>query len=220
MAYSSKPTRVEDNIYRVANRDGSISYLVRVIDRTGRWFPQKSFKTKREARSYRLQLMCERDAGSLAPSPEKKLLTVGEFWNMWAKERRAKVSNGWRMSQDQMFRDHVLPYLGKLKLLNIAPKHIGDLMFILNNKGLADQTQRHVFNMLAVVFKEAIEHYEFLEASPVKKRYQPKVGKKPQEALTPDEAITLVRAAPGSLPWSRHLACSLCGFESRSNPCS
>ena len=45
------------------------------------------------------------------------------------------------------------------------------------------------------MFKDAIEHYDFLEVSPVKKRYQPKVSRKPKEALTPDEAILLAKHA-------------------------
>jgi integrase len=168
-------------------------YVVRVKDRTGKWFPPKTFERKVNAQVYHRELEELKDKGSQAKSRRLREMSVLKYWQVWSKERRAETSPGWKLSQDQMVRDYVLPVIGKRKLGEIRPYDVGQLLRGVTEMGRSKQTVLHIYNLLHKMFADAVEEYEFLDFNPVKAKYRPKLRKALREFLKPDEARRLMQ---------------------------
>ena len=50
-------------------------------------------------------------SGSLASTAKQGSMLFAEYWHEWQQECRSSVSGGWKLSQDQMYRDYVKPPL-------------------------------------------------------------------------------------------------------------
>ncbi len=189
---ADKSKRIEDGIFQRYTKSGRKRYCVRVRDGYGRWFPARTFERLVDARTHKHRLLADRWSGKLAPSARVSHLSVEAYWLEWEQECRTKVSDGWKLSQDQMARDHIFPYVGGVRLTEFRPKQVGDLMGLVQRKGLAPQTCLHVFNMLHKMFDDAVHHFEYLDSNPVRRRYRPEVVRTERQYLTPVEARRLL----------------------------
>ena len=170
----------------MAIQRGKRGYLVSVRDADRKWFPRLTFSTLDEAKAYEKD--CElRALKGEAPNPKARQ-TFHQLWLQWAAECRTETSEGWKISQDQMYRDHVKPTLGALKIPEIRSRHVGALMAACQAKGLGAQTRIHIFNLVHQVFEDAIEVYDYLNANPARARFKPKKPKVTRKFLEPVEA--------------------------------
>jgi integrase len=167
-------------------------WQVRVRDSMGRLFPTKVFARKVDAEAHERALLARRDTGGFAPTPAQRDTTLIEFWSRWSKECRDKVSEGWKMSQDQMFRDHVVPMLGQMKLAEVRSTDIGRTLSWVREKGLAAQTVCHVYTLLHKMFEDATGYYELIPQNPVQKRHRPKVIQRERDFLSVEESWRLL----------------------------
>lgn len=197
MAKLVERRKVETNIYLLSWQSGQKSYQVRVKDSIGRWFPSQNFERLVDARRYRASLVGDRGNGKLSAPRYQITKLFSEYWGEWLVECRGKVSDGWKIDQDRMGRDYILPVLGPMKLVGISPRTIGAVVESVQSLGRAPQTVRHVYNLLHKVFDDAIEHFQYLERSPVLRRYCPQVPRRERNFLKPAEAIVLMTAAKG-----------------------
>lgn len=192
MAYK-KLIKIEHGIYLTHDSRGRDRYLVQLKDKSNRWFPRRVFDSKKEARVYRNELLSKRDLDLDAPSSCIRNVTVKDLWEQWQVECRQNTSEGWRISQDQMARDHVLPYWGHYKVINITSRHVGVLMRVLmEEKLLGNQTRLHVYNLLNQVFKDAVSHFKIISESPVDVRFRPEVMVVERRFLKADDALRLL----------------------------
>jgi integrase len=183
-------------IQRRATKEG-FSYVVLLRDGDGHWYPTKTFKIKGEARDYENELHLLNKKGGKARTLSWRDRTFDDYWLEWGKLCRAKVSEGWKISQNQMYRDHVKPKLGNKKLVEVSKKDILANILYCAEKGLGPQMQRHVFSMLHKMFADAIEVFEYLESSPVRLNMKPEVPKVLRNFLKPDDAYKFLDKVAG-----------------------
>lgn len=174
------------------DREGKTRYFVRVRDRCGRFYPSRTFDNKSLASRYERSLLTQRDRGTVSPCEIERKLTFQEYWGTWSIECRTNVSEGWKMSQDQMARDYLLPVLGNMRLREIKSQDVGKVLNRHLESGLSPQTVLHLYNILHKAFSDAIEHYELLDTSPVRKRYRPRVPRRERNFLSPADSWKLL----------------------------
>ena len=94
----------------------------------------------------------------------------------------------------QRMRDYVFPYIGKLPLDAIRPRHVRDVLDKAVEKGLSSQTVRHIRNAMYKVFRVAVVD-ELVPDNVVEKVDSPSVeeAEKERVALTDDEFVRLWR---------------------------
>lgn len=176
-------------------RDGSIAFQVKVRDAFGKWFPTASLPSELEAKTEELRLLKLKASGAKVTSGESKQVTMNEYWDIWSVENRGGVSAGWRISQDQTWRDHVQPVIGKMTLAGVDVRAISRVMSEAEKKGLGAQSRVHIYNLLKKMFSDAIEYYEMLSVSPVRKNWhRAKILKKARSFHTPAQAIRVMAA--------------------------
>jgi len=182
-------------IYRRKDNNGNTCYQTRVRDPFGRWFPAATFPRIEEAKRHERELLAERDKGALAKTQVRKDLTFAEYWELWRNECRSRSSVGWRMSQDQMARDYLLPKLGRLRLCEIRSQHIAVAINQVKALGRSAQTQMHVYSVLHKMFGDAVDYFEYLEKNPVLRRDRPRIPRTERDFLSPQETERLLRVS-------------------------
>ncbi len=60
----------------------------------------------------------------------------------------------------------MLPILGKMKISDIKPPHVGKVISEMKKRELSAQYILHVFNLLNRAFKDAVEYFGYLGKSP------------------------------------------------------
>jgi integrase len=98
-------------------------------------------------------------------------MKFGDYIEEWKLHCRVKVGNTWRVGQDQVIRDHILPFLCNRDIRDIKQAHISFVLEQAKNRGFKANTQRKVYLMLSKLFRDAVEFFEIIQKSPVKKRY-------------------------------------------------
>jgi integrase len=186
---NEKKIKVEPSITKTIDGSNFTKYFVRVKDIWGNWYPQESFPSLTLARRRRTELLGYRNSGKNAGLEKLKAILLADYASLWSKECRDHCSDGWRLSQDQMLRDHILPYWGIKQLGSISSRDISVLMTTLEAKGLGPQTRKHVFSLVNRLLGDAVHHFEFMEINPVKKKHRPKVLVQERAFLRPDESV-------------------------------
>jgi hypothetical protein len=93
----------------------------------------------------------------LSPEPVPVVATVSQYLSQWTTGRAARgvASAADDSSRLQL---HALPQLGHLKLADVRPRHLRDLVRGVQAKGtLAPRTIRHVYGVLHAMFGAAAE---------------------------------------------------------------
>lgn len=173
-------------IVRRKRKDGSITYQVKVKDRGGRWLPSSSFTSLVEARKAEAEIFEIKAKGNGQNLQDARDTSYAEYWEVWSQANRDEVSEGWRISQDQMNRDYVMPVLGELLMADITKADIGKVLNRMTKKGLSQQMKKHVYTLMHTVFSDAVDFYDMLKSSPVKaKHHAPSVARKERRFLEP-----------------------------------
>lgn len=180
-------------IVQVSNKNGR-SYVVRVKDSDGVWYPAKTFRNKIDARDYERDLLDLKYKGGRASTKSARDRTLDDYWGQWKDLCRTKVSEGWRSSQDQMYRDHIPTEIKAKKLVEVSKVDILSVLRHCTEKKLGPQMQLHVFNLLHKMFEDAVDTFEYLDNSPVRLKMKPNVPKKLRNFLKPDEARAFLDA--------------------------
>lgn len=123
-------------------------------------------------------------------------MKFGEYLPLWKDGCRLNVSDGWRLTQDRMLILHILPHIEHLSLAKITPQHISVIFQAGRLKGHNPSTLKQTYLLLSKIFNDAVEFFEFIEKSPVKKKFHcPKLQKKEAKFLTPEDAEKLMEYA-------------------------
>jgi hypothetical protein len=169
--------------------DGSSSFQVRVKDPEGKWFEASTYDNKEDALHEELRLLSLKKKGSRAASEDAKKITLNEYWAVWSKENRTEVSEGWKISQDQMYRDYVKPILGDLIMIKIGPPEIGRVLNRAKEKGRSTKTRSLIYTLMRKMFNDAVEYYDMLDRCPVRsKLHRPKITERKRNFLLPVQA--------------------------------
>lgn len=176
-------------------QNGRASYRVQVRDIGGEWYPQKSFETKSDARAYEAQLLEQKRKGVKAVVGDIKFISVSNYYaDRWAVECRTETSDGWKTSQDQMFRDHIEPLIGSRRLIEVDRSDILKVLAAAKTKGLGGQMRLHIFNLLSQIFDSAVEIHELRESNPVLKKFKPEPPVVAHKFLKPNDAREFIQS--------------------------
>lgn len=121
--------------------------------------------------------------------------TVGGFLEHWRDEvLPGSVSLGTEEVYRRVLRLYVLPVLSKIKLRDLTPAHVSDLLRIMEDEGLAAETQR----MARAVLRRALRRAE--QEGRVSRNVAaiadgPRVRRAEGRTLTPEQAKALLKAA-------------------------
>lgn len=94
--------------------------------------------------------------------------SVSIFFKHWQKHHREKVSEGWRISQDQMWRDYCENVIGSLPIHEVKENDIAFILTSAIQLGRGDQTICHIFNLVHKVFSVAKDKYKIINENPCK----------------------------------------------------
>jgi integrase len=171
-------------------KSGGVAWKVQVRDKNGKLYPVKQFPTKEAAKPYERELEDLKAKDGEASNSQDRKITLSQFYhNTWKHEGRQKVSEGWRSSQDQMFRDHIEPFLGNAKMIEIQKKDISKLLSRLKEQSeLKPATVKQVYTLLSSIFRFSIEIYEIRESNPVLRIFKPEVDEFKRTYLSPERA--------------------------------
>lgn len=167
------------------NKRDSGKWIVQLRDRDGSWFPSRTFGSKREAQDYEDELRMLRRQGVRVKSRALREQTLSQYWLRWSTECRSEISEGWKSSQDQMWRDHLEPLIGQVKLVDLERSDVAHLMSKLKSEGLSGQTRLHLYNLLHQMLESAVGVYEVRENNPVSKTLKPAVSTVRRKFLKP-----------------------------------
>lgn len=106
-----------------------------------------------EAKRLEVKLKADRNRGLLLPSAD---LTVAAFLQKWSDnlDQRGLKSRTIE-SYRQNVRDHLVPHIGHLKLVNLHQTHVNGLIAQLKNKGLGANSQRIAIRTLSTALSVA-----------------------------------------------------------------
>lgn len=173
-------------INRRKTLSGEIKYVVRVKDKNGNWYPSRTFDNSSDAKAFERSLFDEKAKGAkLLPGAK---YTLKQYWDKWKDERRTESSISWKHTQGQLFELHIAPYLGEKILTEITKIDISNLLGKLKELDLASGTRLHIYIILNKLFRDAIEFYEILLVSPVRRDHRPKLSETQRDFLKPNES--------------------------------
>lgn len=182
-------------------RDGSFSFQVKVKDPDGKWYETPTFPTREDAEKAEAELVKLKLKAARALSGDARTTRVAEYWEVWAEDCRTKVSEGWRITQDQMYRDYVAPVIGNVLMKDVTAPLVGKVFKRAEegweeHRGVGPQTRLNVYTLIHKMFADAVEYYEMLAANPVKPKFhRPNVPKTEAKFLEPKQALQLLETA-------------------------
>lgn len=185
-------------ITRTSSKTKRAKYLVRVWNpETDSWVNGGTWADLLLAREKENELKRKlRVPGALMNLEDGKKTTVAEYWEVWREDRRHKVSQGWRISQDQMFRDYVEKHLGHHKMADVTSPMVSRVLDRIRDSGRSAQMVKHVYSLLRSMFGDAQGYYQMIDENPVNPKFhRPKVPRAKRAFLTPAQSWRLLEVA-------------------------
>jgi integrase len=154
----------------------------------------KYFKSQKDARVWLQDTISQIQIG-LSLSSAKK--TVGEHLTEWLDSYKASVRPKTIEQYSQIVRQHIMPYLGQIKLKDLRPDQIQALYTLKLNSGVSPRT---------VILVHAVLHRSLLMAlkwgmigrNPVDAVNRPKFKRKEMKTLNDTQARTFLSNAQGT----------------------
>lgn len=114
----------------------------------------------------------------------------------WKKHARFRVSEGWSLCVAQVLRDHIQPHLDRVPLKKITVVHISKVIQASKDRGHSEAQQKKIYMVMSKLFRDAVEFFEYLDRSPVKKRYHlVKVNPISQPYMTWEQSVIMLEYA-------------------------
>ncbi|MGK5084390.1 site-specific integrase [Bdellovibrionota bacterium FG-1] len=172
------------------------SYQVKVKGSDGSWVTE-TFERKGDAQKREAELRIQKTSGSVVSNLNRDLI-LDDYFSAWDQEtRNTSASAGWRSSQIQMYRDHISPVIGMMRLRQITPANISRVLSAASEKKLSASMKKHVYVLMRKLFGDAVEMFQVLPTNPVIKKLQPNLPKKEASYLEPEDAKKLLQAVRG-----------------------
>jgi integrase len=147
---------------------------------------------KKDAQKRLTQVLREKDSGVYVQS---SAMTLNDFLDKWLAESaslkiRARTLNGY----ESLLKCHVRQKLGAKRLSDIQLLEVQKLYNEMNKASYSPKTIRHVHNVLASAFKQAVK-WKMLMQNPCDFCDLPRQVKTEMKCFTPDEAKLFLEAA-------------------------
>lgn len=123
-------------------------------------------------------------------------ITVAEFADMWLKEYKAdRVRDISYMATDSMVRNHMLPWIGSMRVKDVRPLHIQKLLRDQNK--FARSTQQKILSTARAMFEAAVENGLAIKNPCVKSLKVSGCPPEEKEPLTQEQEDILLDKAKG-----------------------
>ncbi len=153
-----------------------------------------SARTKEEARKKALVLQKQLEAGLVI---NKQMKTVKQFLDWWqASVLPSTVSEGTIETYEGVLRLWVVPYVGHIKLIDLTPANVTEMLAALQAQGLSANSRSLARRTLARALKRA-EQEGWVVRNAARLADGPRGGTHEQRHLTIDEAEALLVAIKG-----------------------
>lgn len=176
------------------------------IKRNGRQIVRKA-KTQKELEE---KVKAVRGAGYV-----KSKTLVSEYFEDWLEDVKRLNGEATYAQYESIYRNHIKPVIGNLKVSTIKPSDIREVLSIMNTKvverknkdgevvsrqvGLSEKTMKHARFIMKTVFTKAVEEDGLLEENPVTKKIRvPKKQEKRQKVLTIPELVAFFKEISNS----------------------
>lgn len=155
----------------------------------------RTFDTRLEAEEYELKLKREKHEGKLLEQIKTKW-TVEDLFRCWLSQQGQSVS-GWILCRVQQYRDYVHPVIGHKRLASVSRDDVRRVLHQMAELGRGSSLQTHVYGLLRMLFREAIEEHELVTFNPVKPSLKPKLAVKEAKHLNLNQATRLLAHVDG-----------------------
>jgi len=148
----------------------------------------------KDAQRVRAELLRKRDEGRLRTTPGSARLTVTEFLRRWLAGREGALAPRTVERQKGIVERHVIPVIGHLRLREVGPSDVQEVILRARERGLGQGSVRNVHAVLHRALKDAVD-MGLISDNPCDRvrpgRYQPR-----QPELPPVERLAeLLRVA-------------------------
>lgn len=177
-------------------KDGTKTYLVRVRDPEGNWYPAETFEVKSEAKTKEAELEKKREDGDLAAQGGARRILVNRYYPVWVHACRKKTSEGWAKDQDKQFEKYIEPVIGDKMLAKVKSTDVSAVLDRMEKLDLGPQMRIHVYNLMNKMFDDANEYFKMKIENPVLEKFH-RAELKESVVVThsPEQAWQLLRHA-------------------------
>ena len=148
--------------------------IYRVIDGKRKDFFKGGFKSRREARQYEAMIYHKKASGDLSELLRVSERRFDEVFEEWFKTYQNTVESTTSVRTDDLFRIHILPVLGKVKISKITPWQCQDFI---TEKGQTFRNIKQVKSYTSQVFDFALK-MKLITDNPMKQVILPKRERK------------------------------------------
>jgi Phage integrase, N-terminal SAM-like domain len=166
------------------------TFQARVTGSDGRLITRVS-PNEKSALEFSLQLEGQKISGESVTGKSRQI-SLDEYFRMWFEDMQTSASNGWRKTQKQIFRDHISPFLGKLKLSQVNTPSVMRVLNYMAHNGYSEQMRLHVYILLRKLFGDAIEIHQLLSFNPVIRKIKPRIPYREAKHLNLDQIRQLL----------------------------
>lgn len=155
--------------------------------------PTKYFDTKTEANNWLNEQLYLINKGLINANTN---ITTQEYLEMWLRYWKNQAGEKALRQYTQIVKQHILPYLGKYKLVELKPIHINKLFEILSNEGKGTRTIQLVYVVFHIALNQAVKE-DLLVRNPLDNVNRPKHTKKEIEPLRENEVTQFLISCRG-----------------------
>ncbi len=186
--YVSEPIRNRRGIAFI------IRYRVRSAD--GTWTHKQETLYDVSGRKAARSILDDRIREATNQKPEVQDLTVNsfvaDFWRPYLERKNVKPST--KLSYESGLK-HILPMLGDLRILDVAPLHIEEFLQKKLQAGLSAKTVKNLLAILQSVFSLAVDN-DLIPRSPIRKKHKPIVRRIEKTIWTAEQMRKIIDSAP------------------------
>jgi integrase len=129
--------------------------------------------------------------------PTNNHLTVGEYFDQWLARRKGQIEyESWRRNEES-FRNHIKPALGRIALTKLTKQHVRQLYADVAAKGLKRNTVAKVQITLRKALNDAIDD-DLLVVNVAARISLPPDKRGPQRTFKAEETNRMIEAAEGN----------------------
>lgn len=169
------------------------THLIRVHLGHRKYYSVTVHGSRREAEKVLTQKLREKDTSLIAPSSR---LRVNEFFDQWLASKVPDLADRTHRAYTDILKLHVRPAIGHLKLEQVSPLALQQLITDLS-KRMSPRMVQYVATVTSQAFKCAVQ-WRLLTVSPALYLRLPKRETEEQAILTPDGVKALWKGAEGT----------------------
>ena len=172
-----------------------IRYRLRSAD--GKWIHKsetlENLSGKKAARAVLDQRIRESENRPVEAANFTVQHVVDALWRPYLDRKQVKPST--KRSYDCELRIHILPFLGPMRITDVAPLHIEKLLQSRLTDGSSPKTVRNLVGLLQSIFSLAADN-DLIARSPVRDRHKPRVTRVEKPVWSPEQLRLIVDSVP------------------------